>query len=81
VLQAWLLDATPSNMGGSSIGVMFGTQAVGAAVGPVIAGLLADGYGLLAAFYFCALTIVVANMFILFTPVPGEPVEAAAVAK
>jgi MFS family permease len=80
VLQAWLLDATPPNMGGSSIGVMFGTQAVGAAVGPVVAGLLADGYGLLAAFYFCALTIIVANMFILFTHAPGEPVKAAAVA-
>src|SRR5262249_27055754 len=29
VLQAWLLDATPPSMSGTSIGVMFGTQAIG----------------------------------------------------
>jgi len=68
VLQAWLLDATPRHMGGTSIGIMFGTQAVGAAIGPVSGGILADHYGIMATFYFLAATIVVANMFIFFTP-------------
>jgi MFS family permease len=72
VLQAWLLDATPPNMGGTSIGILFGTQALGSAIGPVIGGLLADQYGLIATFYFLAFTIVVANMFVFFTPTPGE---------
>jgi len=27
VLQAWLLDSTPPGMGGSAIGMLFGTQA------------------------------------------------------
>jgi MFS family permease len=71
VLQAWLLDATPPSMSGTSIGVMFGTQAIGTAVGPLAAGALADTYGLIAAFYFCAATIVVANMFIFLMPGPG----------
>jgi predicted MFS family arabinose efflux permease len=68
VLQAWLLDATPAHMGGTSIGILFGAQAAGAAIGPLVGGLLADHYGIIATFYFLAATIVVANMFIFFTP-------------
>ena len=79
VLQAWLLDATPKHLGGTSIGIMFGAQAVGAAIGPVAGGLIADHYGIIATFYFLAGTIVVANMFIFFTPTsPPEREEAAA---
>jgi MFS transporter, FSR family, fosmidomycin resistance protein len=68
VIQAWLLEATPRNMGGSSIGILFGAQAVGAAVGPFLAGMVADRQGLLSTFYFLAATIVVANVFVVFTP-------------
>jgi FSR family fosmidomycin resistance protein-like MFS transporter len=68
VLQAWLLDATPKQLGGTSIGILFGTQAVGAAIGPLIGGVIADHYGIIATFYYLAATIVVANLFILFTP-------------
>jgi MFS family permease len=73
VMQAWLLDATPPSMGGTSIGVLFGTQAIGSAIGPITGGLLADNFGLIATFYFLAFTIVAANMFIFFTPAPSEP--------
>lgn len=65
VIQAWMLDATPRNMGGSSIGVLFGAQAVGGAIGPLAGGMVADGFGLLATFYFLAATIVVANLFVI----------------
>lgn len=68
VLQAWLLDNTPDNLGGTSIGVMFALQAVGTAVGPLLAGLLADRIGLIGAFYFVAVTIIAANILIYFTP-------------
>jgi MFS family permease len=68
VLQAWLLEATPKNMGGTSIGVLFGTQAVGSAAGPIIGGVVADHYGLMATFYFLAVTIVIANLFVFFVP-------------
>ena len=68
VIQAWLLEATPRNMGGSSIGILFGAQALGAAAGPLIAGMVADRQGLLATFYFLAATIVIANLFVVFTP-------------
>jgi MFS family permease len=69
VLQAWMLDATPPNMGGTSIGILFGTQAVGAAIGPALGGMIADWYGLTATFYFLAFTIVIANFLIYFTPI------------
>jgi MFS transporter, FSR family, fosmidomycin resistance protein len=70
VLQAWLLDATPANRGGTCIGILFGTQSLGSALGPLIGGLLADQYGLNVVFYFLAGTIVLANLFVLFTPAP-----------
>jgi MFS family permease len=68
VLQAWLLDATPTNMGGSAIGLLFGMQAIGQALGPVTAGIIADHYGIMAAFYFLAGTIILANLMIFVTP-------------
>jgi MFS family permease len=68
VLQAWLLDATPSDLAGSAIGILFGAQAAGAAIGPICAGLLADRYGIMAAFYFIAGMIVIANLMIFVTP-------------
>jgi MFS transporter, FSR family, fosmidomycin resistance protein len=68
VLQAWLLDATPPAMGGSAIGLLFASQACGQAIGPVSAGIVADHYGLMGAFYFLAGTIVIANFLVFVTP-------------
>ena len=68
VIQAWLIESTPRNMGGSSIGILFGAQSLGASVAPLIGGLIADQYGLGATFYFLAGTIVCANLFILLMP-------------
>lgn len=76
VLQAWLLETTPKNMGGTSIGVLFGAQALGSSIGPLLGGLVADRYGLSSAFYFLAGTIVVANLFIFFMP-KGEAARSA----
>ena len=68
VLQAWLLETTPKNMGGTSIGILFGAQSMGSAVGPLIGGMIADRWGLTATFWFLAATIVIANFFILGMP-------------
>jgi len=68
VIQALMLDITPKNMGGSSIGVLFGAQALGAALGPWFGGMIADRYGILATFYFLAITIVIANLLVFWTP-------------
>jgi len=68
VIQAWLIETTPKNMGGSSIGILFGAQSLGASVAPLIGGVIADRYGLSATFYFLAGTIVCANLFIALMP-------------
>jgi MFS family permease len=68
VMQAWILETTPKNMGGTSIGVLFGAQALGSSVGPLLGGVVGDAYGLTATFHFLAATIVLANLFILFMP-------------
>ena len=68
VLQAWLLESTPKNMGGSSIGILFGAQSLGSAIAPLLGGVIADRYGLGATFYFLAGTIVCANLLIMLMP-------------
>jgi MFS family permease len=68
VMQAWLLETTPKNMGGTSIGILFGAQSLGSSVAPLLGGIIADRYGLNATFWFLAFTIVVANLFILAMP-------------
>jgi len=68
VMQAWLLETTPRSMGGTSIGVLFGAQALGSSIGPLLGGVVADSFGLTATFHFLAGTIVAANLFILFMP-------------
>jgi MFS family permease len=75
VIQAWMLDATPKNMAGSAIGVLFGAQAAGGAIGPLLGGMVADQFGLLATFYFLAASIVVANLFVFGVPLraPERP--------
>ena len=68
VIQAWLMDVTPKNMGGSGIGILFGAQSLGASVAPLIGGVVADRFGIGATFYFLAATIVCANLFVLLMP-------------
>lgn len=68
VMQAWLLETTPKNMGGTSIGILFGAQSLGSSVAPLLGGIIADRWGLTATFWFLAFTIVVANLFIIAMP-------------
>jgi hypothetical protein len=43
------------------------------AIGPISAGVVADHYGIMSAFYFLAATIIVANLLIFVTPVGLAP--------
>jgi MFS family permease len=58
IMQAWMLEATPKNMGGTAIGLMFGMQSGAQAIAPILGGMVADRFGLLAAFYLLAVTII-----------------------
>ena len=73
VMQAWLLETTPKNMGGTSIGILFGAQAAGSSIAPLLGGMIADRWGLLATFWFLAGTIVIANLFIVAMPKEERP--------
>ncbi len=75
VMQAWLLETTPKNMGGTSIGILFGAQSLGSSVAPLLGGMIADRYGLNATFWFLAFTIVVANLFIIAMPLDGKKAQ------
>ena len=68
IMQAWMLEATPKNMGGTSIGLMFGMQSGGQALAPILGGIVADHYGLMASFYLLAATILIANLMVVFVP-------------
>lgn len=72
IMQAWMLEATPKNMGGTAIGLMFGMQSGAQAIAPVLGGIVADQYGLLAAFYLLAATIILANIMVIWIPAQGE---------
>ncbi|GAB7388842.1 MFS transporter [Bacillaceae bacterium] len=68
VMQAWLMETTPKEMAGTSVGVLFGVQSLGSSVSPLLGGLVADTFGLYAAFYFIAATIICANVLVFFMP-------------
>jgi len=75
VMQAWLLETTPKNMGGTSIGILFGAQSLGASIAPLLGGMIADRWGLTMTFWFLAGTIVVANLFIFAMPRGESPIS------
>lgn len=68
VMQAWLMDAAPRQMAGTSVGLLFGMQSFGSSLSPLLGGIIADRFGLNATFYFIALTIVIANLMIFLIP-------------
>lgn len=68
VIQAWSLEIAPATMGGTVVGIMFGVQAVGAAMSPVAGGLIADAFDLSMIFYFLAVIIVIASVLVMFVP-------------
>ena len=60
--------------------MLFGAQSLGAAITPLLGGLIADRWGLSATFYFLAGTTVCANLFVLLMPhetPPDRPATAA----
>lgn len=68
VMQAWMMDMAPKNIGGSTVSAMFGTQSLFASMSPPICGLIADRFGIIYAFYFLAFTIFAANFLVYLIP-------------
>jgi FSR family fosmidomycin resistance protein-like MFS transporter len=75
VIQAWVLEVTPKRSAGATVGILFGTQSLGSAVGPLIGGFLSIYYGIIATFWFVAVTICIGNALVLFMPKEPPRVE------
>jgi MFS family permease len=65
VIWAWVLDLSPKELGGSTVSFFSGSQSLLSSLSPVICGFIADRWGILAAFYFLAGTVFVANLIVL----------------
>ena len=76
VMQGWMMDLVPRELGGSATSVMFGVQAMFAAVVPILGGFVADTWGLLQVFYMLAGFMLLANLM-MFT-LRGADAEAKA---
>ncbi len=68
VIHSWMMDLTPANLGGSATSLMFGSQAILATAAPIIGGMIADGWGLGAVFYFLAGGLLAANLALVLLP-------------
>ncbi|MGE5524908.1 MAG: MFS transporter [Rhodospirillaceae bacterium] len=68
VLQAWAIECTPKELAGAGVGLQFGITAVGASLGPALAGMISDASDIYTGFYFLAGTIVAANILMYFMP-------------
>jgi MFS family permease len=68
VIWAWVLDLGPRQLGGSMVSFFSASQSLLSSLSPVICGFIADRWGILAAFYFLAGTILLANFIVLAIP-------------
>ncbi len=76
VMQGWMMDLTPRELGGSATSVMFGVQALFGATVPILGGIVADTWGLIEVFYMLAAFMLIANV-LMFT-LRGKDAEASA---
>jgi MFS family permease len=65
VIWAWVLDLSPKELGGSTVSFFSGSQSLLSSLSPVVCGFIADRWGILAAFYFLAATVLIANVIVL----------------
>jgi FSR family fosmidomycin resistance protein-like MFS transporter len=72
VLFAWTMEVAPKELGGSAIAIQFTFQSALAAVAPVLGGLIADTWGLMATFFFLAGTMLLSNVLVPFVKEPKQ---------
>jgi MFS family permease len=76
VIWAWVLDLSPKELGGSTVSFFSGAQSLLSSLSPVICGFIADRWGILAAFYFLAATVLIANFIVLAIREENKPAPA-----
>ncbi len=68
VVVGWMMDIVPSNLRGSCTNLMFTTQSTMQMASPLIAGAIADVYGVVYVFYFSAGLLLMANAVAFMLP-------------
>ncbi len=68
VIWAWVLDLAPKDLGGTTVSFFSGAQSLFGSLSPVLCGFIADRWGILAAFYFLAGTVLLGNFIVLAIP-------------
>lgn len=68
VIWAWVLDLAPKDLGGTTVSFFSGAQSLFSSLSPVLCGFIADRWGILAAFYFLAGTVLLGNFIVLTIP-------------
>ena len=68
VVQSWVMDLVPPHMAGSATSLMFGTQSAFSILMPVVGGLVADTFGLVAVFYLLGATMLLSNTMVFALP-------------
>ena len=72
VLFAYAMDISPPHLGGSVVGLMFTSNQIFAALGPILVGFLSDLYGPDKAFFFyAAISVLFLPFFILMPNLPA----------
>ena len=62
VIHGWALDLAPDRMSGSVISLLFGTQSAFTMLVPLVGGLVADQWGLVATFLLLTVTVMIASL-------------------
>ena len=68
VIHSWLMDLTPSHLGGSATSLLFGIQSGLSTVVPVVGGIIADHWGLPVVFYVLAGSVFLSSLLVLPLP-------------
>lgn len=76
VMQAWAMENTSKKMAGTTTSLLFTTQALMASSSPLIGGILADQFGIIAAFYFIAGVILAGNIVVVMIPKEQDTAKA-----
>ena len=68
VVQSWVMDLAPPQMAGSATSLMFRTQSACSILMPMVAGGVADTFGLVAVVYLFSATMLLSNVMVFGLP-------------
>ena len=68
VMVSWMMDVVPGHLGGTGTNLMFTTQSIFQILNPLLAGAIADAFGLVYVFYYFGFMLLLANAVAFMIP-------------